>query len=153
MQVYLRGGYCCCCCCRWLVDWLTSQQHASVSHGWIRSISCTCCHTDIEVANLTQSQRRLHYAKRLAGQPLMYPFLSDGYNSTRKQIHGASVNRSQAWRSRGARLTTRPTRWSQGRICLHHSTCCHTDTEVANQDCSLTQSLSLPRLAPGPAAS
>ena len=39
---------------------LTSQQHASVSQGWICSDNCTCCHTEIEVADptfyLTQSQ-------------------------------------------------------------------------------------------------
>ena len=42
------------------VDCLTSQQHASVPQGWICSDNCTCCHTEIEVADqifyLTQSQ-------------------------------------------------------------------------------------------------
>ena len=44
----------------WLVGWLTSQQHASVSQGRICSDNFTCCHTEIEVADqtfhLTQSQ-------------------------------------------------------------------------------------------------
>ena len=46
----------------WLlfVSCLTTQQHASVSQGRICSDSCTCCHTEIEVADqtfyLTQSQ-------------------------------------------------------------------------------------------------
>ena len=43
-----------------LVDCLLSQQHASVSQGWICSDNCTCCHTEIEAADptfyLTQSQ-------------------------------------------------------------------------------------------------
>ena len=43
-----------------LVGCLTSQQHASVSQGWICSDNFTCCHTEIEVADqtfhLTQSQ-------------------------------------------------------------------------------------------------
>ena len=43
-----------------LVGCLTSQQHSSVSHGWICSDNCTCCHTEIEVADptfhLTQSK-------------------------------------------------------------------------------------------------
>ena len=43
-----------------LVGCLTSQQHASVSQGWICSDNCTCCHTEIDVAGqtfyLTQSQ-------------------------------------------------------------------------------------------------
>ena len=42
------------------VGCLTSQQHASVSQGWICSDNSTCCHTKIEVADptfyLTQSQ-------------------------------------------------------------------------------------------------
>ena len=46
-------------CCLF-VDCLTSQQHATVSQGRICSDKCTCCHTEIEVADqtfhLTQSQ-------------------------------------------------------------------------------------------------
>ena len=42
------------------VGFLTSQQHASVSQGRIYSDNCTCCHTEIQVADqtfyLTQSQ-------------------------------------------------------------------------------------------------
>ena len=30
---------------------LMSQQHASVSQGWICSDNSTCCHTEIEVAD------------------------------------------------------------------------------------------------------
>ena len=37
----------------WLVGWITSQQHASVSQGQICSNDCTCCHTEIEVADQT----------------------------------------------------------------------------------------------------
>ena len=44
----------------YLLACLTSQQHASVSQGRIRSDNFTCCHTEIEVADptfqLTQSQ-------------------------------------------------------------------------------------------------
>ena len=43
-----------------LVGCLTSLQHASVSQGRICSDNCTCCHTEIQVADqtfhLTQSQ-------------------------------------------------------------------------------------------------
>ena len=39
---------------------LTPEQHASVSQGRIRTDNCTCCHTEMEVADqtfyLTQSQ-------------------------------------------------------------------------------------------------
>ena len=37
----------------WFVGCLTSQQHASVSWGRICSDSCTCCHTETEVADQT----------------------------------------------------------------------------------------------------
>ena len=37
----------------WLVDCLTSQQHASISQGRICSDKCTCCNTEIEVADPT----------------------------------------------------------------------------------------------------
>ena len=35
----------------WLVAWLPSQQHASVSQGRICSDNYTCCHTETEVAD------------------------------------------------------------------------------------------------------
>ena len=44
----------------WFVGCLTSQQHASVSKGWICSDNCMCCPTEREAADqtvhLTQSQ-------------------------------------------------------------------------------------------------
>ena len=44
----------------WLLACLSSQQHASVSQGWVRSETFMCCHTEIEVADqifyFTQSQ-------------------------------------------------------------------------------------------------
>ena len=47
------------CGCLFVGCW-TSQQHASVSQGWICSDNIMCCHTEIEAANqtfhLTQSQ-------------------------------------------------------------------------------------------------
>ena len=50
----ISQGLCLFVCC------LTSQQHAGVSQGRICSDNCTCCHTEIEVADptfyLTQSQ-------------------------------------------------------------------------------------------------
>ena len=37
----------------WLLACFTSQQHASVSQGWIRSDNCTCFHIETEVADQT----------------------------------------------------------------------------------------------------
>ena len=40
---------------------LMSQQHASVSQGWIYSDNCMCCHTEIEVADQTFHLTRSQY--------------------------------------------------------------------------------------------
>ena len=37
----------------WFVGCLTSQQHVPVSQGRIYSDNCSCCHTEIEVADPT----------------------------------------------------------------------------------------------------
>ena len=46
-QVQLCGFVCLLLAC------LTSQQHASVSQGWICTDNFTCCHTEIAVADQT----------------------------------------------------------------------------------------------------
>ena len=45
----------------WLVGYLTSWQHASVSQGWICSDNCTCPHIEIEVADQTFYIAQLWY--------------------------------------------------------------------------------------------
>ena len=68
---------------------MTFHQHTSVSQGRTCPDKCTCCHTEIEVADqtfyLTQSQYTGTWptslsadpnAKRLAGQPLESQYLS-----------------------------------------------------------------------------
>ena len=111
------------------VGCLTSQQHASVSQGWICSDNCTCCHAEIEVAiqtfHLTQSQ----YTDTGPTSPSAYPItpgawqgshwsanfeVTDQYDSTQKK----------SWRKRDSNpgystlevdaLATRPTRRSPG---------------------------------------
>ena len=47
LQHQAPGRVCLFVCCS------TSQQHASVSQGWICSDKFTCCHTEIEVADQT----------------------------------------------------------------------------------------------------
>ena len=68
-----HGSHCyrrCCCC--WYPGWVcevcslvgcfTSQQQASVSQGRICSYNCTCCHTEIEVADQTSCVTQSQYA-------------------------------------------------------------------------------------------
>ena len=98
-----------------LVGCLTSQHHASVSQGRICSDNCTCCHTEIEVADptfyLTQSQ----YTDTGPAGPSAnsitpgawqgsHQCLSHWYDSTRKNpVAESSALEAEA-------LTTRPAR-------------------------------------------
>ena len=50
------------------VNCLTSQQHTSVSQGWMCSDNWTCCHTEIEVADQT-----FHRSILTPGQPVPAP--------------------------------------------------------------------------------
>ena len=72
-------------------------------------------------------------------------------HSTRNKPHGKSRIRTQVCRSQGGRLTTvclsvgcltsqQHASVSQGRIYSDNCTCCHTETEVADQTFYLTQS-------------
>ena len=45
--------------CLLVAGCLTSQQHASVSQGWICSDNFTCCQTETEVADQTSTDTRL----------------------------------------------------------------------------------------------
>ena len=98
---------------------LTSLQHASVSQGRICSDICTCCHTEIEVADQTFHYTQSQYtdtgttspsadpisnARRLAGRRLEYQYLSHWYDSTRKNPAAQARMEPQIFRSRGGRL-------------------------------------------------
>ena len=76
-----------------LVGCLKSQQHASVSQGRICSDSCTCCHTEIEVADqsfyLTQSQ----YTDTGPTSPSDEPVTPDTWQSS----HWSSSFKSMVW--------------------------------------------------------
>ena len=58
------------------VDCLTSQQHASVSQGWIFSNSCTYCHTETEVADQTFYLTRSQYTNIRPTSPSAEPITS-----------------------------------------------------------------------------
>ena len=116
------------------VDWnvnsivvvcLTSQQHAGVSQGRICTDNCTCCYTDIEVADptfyLTQSQYTDTGPTSQSTDPIMpgrvatgVPILSHWYDSTRKKSHRKRDSNPGSSASEADALTTRPTRWSCG---------------------------------------
>ena len=104
----------------WLVDCLTSQQHASVYQGRMCSENFTCCHTEIEVANqtfhLTQSQYTATgptspsvdpmTSGAWQGWPLECQFLSHwSWKDPRRKRESTQVRRC-----RGGYLTTRPKR-------------------------------------------
>ena len=107
-----------------LVGCLASQQQASVSQGRICTDNFTCCHTEIEVADqtfyLTQS------SIPTPGRPV--PVLTLQRQAPGRVATGVLILKSLVWldpekilaqagfepgifRSRGGRLSTRPTRW------------------------------------------
>ena len=110
------------------VGCLTSQQHASVPQGRICSDNFTCCHTQVEVADqtihLTQSQYTDIGPTSLSVDPVTPDvwqgshwnanFLCHWYDSTSKKIPAQAGFEPGIFRSRGGRLTTRPTRWFCG---------------------------------------
>ena len=95
---------------------LTSQQHTSVSQGRICSDSVTCCHNEIAVADQTislslsiltprQPVLSLTLQRQVPGRAATeVPILSRWYDSTRKNPHDASGNRTSKVRSRSGRL-------------------------------------------------
>ena len=102
------------------VAYLTFQQHASVSQGWIYSDNCTCCHTEIyrlEVADqtfyLTPSQYTDTGLTSPSADPIMpgswqgshwsANFLSHTYVLTWKILSQAGFE-LQTFRSQGGRL-------------------------------------------------
>ena len=109
------------------LDCLTSRQHASVSQGRICSDNCTCCHTEIEVADptfyLTQSQytdtgptspstdpvppgawQGIHWSANFKVTDMTRPRKK---SQLRRDLNpGSSTLEADA-------LTTRPTRWCE----------------------------------------
>ena len=104
---------------------LTSQQHASVSQGRICSDNLTCCHSEMEVADptfyLTQSQYTDAGPTSPSADHITTGAWQGSHWSANFEVTGmtrprknpvASGTRTRDLRSRGGRLTTRPTRRS-----------------------------------------
>ena len=62
----LRGFAC-------FVGCLTYQQHTTVSHGRICSENCTCCYTEIEIADQTFHLTQSHYTDTVPTSPSTDP--------------------------------------------------------------------------------
>ena len=109
------------------VGCLTSQQQACVSQGRICSDNLTCSHAEIEVADptfyLTQSQCTDTGPTSPSADPVAPGAWQDshwsvnvlvtGMTRPRKKIPAQAGFEPGTFRSRGGRLTTRPTRRSQ----------------------------------------
>ena len=107
-----------------LAGCLTSQQHASVSQGRICPDNLTCCHTEMEAADQTFHLIQSQYTDTGPTSPSADPitpgawqgshwsanFLSHWYDSTPNKIPAQAGFEPGIFRSRGGRLTTRPTR-------------------------------------------
>ena len=88
-----------------LVGCLTSQQYPSVSQGRICLDNCTCCHTEIEVADQTLYLTQIRYTDTGPASPSADPIPPDAwhgshwnvnlnpwYGLTWKKIHGKNEN-------------------------------------------------------------
>ena len=99
------------------VGCLTSQQQASVSQGRICSDNCTCCHTEIEVADQTFYLTQSQYTDTGPTSPSDDPITPGAWHGSRwsanfevtgmtrpRKNPGASGIRTRDLRSRGGRL-------------------------------------------------
>ena len=115
MQLFLWVG--------WLLACLMSQQQASVSQGRICSDNFTCCHTEIQVADqafyLTQSQYTDTRPTSPSADPITPGAWQGSHWSANFEVTGMTRPekiptqagfKPRIFRSRGGRLTTRPTR-------------------------------------------
>ena len=102
---------------------LMSQQHASVSQGWICSDKSTCCHTETSCKSnipshpvrvywqrANQSQHWPYSARRLAGYPLECQCLSHWYDLTPEKSRLKQDSNLGSSALEVDALTTRPTR-------------------------------------------
>ena len=143
-----QGRFVCC----WLLDVPATCECISGT-DLIRSDYFTCRHTEIEVADQTFYLTQSQYTDTGPTSPNADPITPGAWQGS----HWSASFKSLVWldpgkipaqagfepgifRSRGGRLTTRPTRRSQGRICSDNFTCCHTEIEVADPTFHLTQS-------------
>ena len=106
-----------------LVGCLTSQQHASVSLGWICSDNFTCCHTEIEVADQTFHLTQSQYTDTGPTSPSTDPIIPGAWQgshwSANFEVTGMTRPRKKSRRKQDSNpgfstleadaLTTRPT--------------------------------------------
>ena len=151
----LRGRYL-------LVGWLLNVLATCQCISGTDLLNVTCCHTEIEVADqtfdLTQSRKEKGETdKRTQRQPKVKETDRDGNRQTETDRDGHAQRQRQCQiqsdRERGRETQRQRVCWllacltsqqhasvSQRRICSDNFTCCHTETEVANQTFYLTQS-------------
>ena len=68
--------------CLFVVDCLTSQQHASVSQGQICSDNSMCCHTETEVADQTFHLTQSQYADTRLTSPSTDPIMPGAWQGS-----------------------------------------------------------------------
>ena len=88
---------------------------------------------------VNQSQHWSCNTRRLAGLTLECQCLSHWYDLTTNNPGTNGILNPGSSATEVDALTIRPTRRSQGQIPSDNCTCCHTETEVADQTCNLIQ--------------
>ena len=71
----------------WLLACLTSQQHAAVSQGRICSDNCTCCHTEIEVADQTFYLTHSQYTDSGSTSPSTNPITPGDWQGSHRGVN------------------------------------------------------------------
>ena len=134
------------------VGCLTSQQHASVSQGRICSDNCTCCHTEIEVADPTFYLSQSKYTDTGPTSPSADPITpgtrqgshwsADGVTGMarpRKNPGASEIRTRDLGALEADALPTRPTKRLLGQSCLSLQTEYRTHTinkrKINNQMC------------------
>ena len=82
---------------------LTSQQHACVSQGRIRSENSTCCHTEQKQQHQRKLQPKIYTSHIKLSTVYMYPHISSWRHSEKR----ADSNQARAYKAkrRGIKLT------------------------------------------------
>ena len=88
--------------CLLFVGCLTSQQHASVSQGRICSDNCTCCHTEIEVADQTFHLTQPLYIDTEPTSPSTDPIMPGAWQGSHWSANFEVTGMTRPWNNPGA---------------------------------------------------
>ena len=116
-----------------------------VSQGLACLGNSTCCHTETEAADKTCYLSQSQYIDTWPTTPSTDSISQGAWWSSHRSANFKVPGLMRPREGSSAKLlvgcsTSQHASVSQGRICTDNNTCCHTETEVADQTFYLTQS-------------